>query len=437
MLGRHVPQSWPPCRDVHNEAMPEDVSYFAQTNARRPYRRVGIKQADRLSHVYVIGKTGVGKTTLLETLIQQDIEAGRGCALIDPHGDLVERIAARIPPHRATDTVYLNVPDPLQPYGYNPLAQVSPGMRPLVASGILEVFKKMWDDAWGARMEHILRNALLALLDQPAATLPDILLLLTSKEFRWRVLANVQNPQVKAFWRHEFPKYSFRYQADGIAPIQNKVGAFLADPKLGRLLTQGEQSIRLRSIMDGSGVLLVNLSQGKIGIDSSSLLGGLLITSLGSAAFSRAYAEAATRRPFHLYVDEFQNFTTLALANMLSELRKFGVGMVLAHQYLHQLEPDIRHAVLGNAGTLISFRLGAYDAALIAKEFEPVFGRRDLLNLPNHEIYLKLMIDGTPSPPFSAMTLRPDEVMSPAAGTADAIAKSASASRDEHWRHHG
>lgn len=383
------------------------VSTFAKTNARPPHRHVGIRQADRLSHIYVVGKTGTGKSTLLETLIWQDIEQGRGCALIDPHGDLVERIAARIPAHRQADSVYFDVSDPAQPYGYNPLAQVSPGMRPLVASGMMDVFKKMWADAWGVRMEHILRNALLALLDQPAARMPDILSMLVSKEFRWRILANVRNEQVQQFWRREFPKYSFRYQADGIAPIQNKVGAFLADPKLRRILTRADGTIKLRQIMDEGRVLLVNLSQGKLGADSSALFGGLLVTSLGSAAFSRAYMEPSARRPFHVFVDEFQSFTTLALANMLSELRKFGVGMVLAHQYLDQLDPAILHAVLGNAGTLIAFRLGARDAGEIAHEFEPVFTQHDLLTLPNHDIYLKLMVDRVPSRPFSGTVMRP------------------------------
>lgn len=201
------------------ENSPEQVSYFARTNHRKPDRIFGIKQRDRLSHIYVIGKTGTGKTTLLETLIRQDIEEGRGCTLIDPHGDFVERVAATIPPHRAADTVYLDLPDRTQPYGYNPLARVSAGLRPLVASGLLDVFKKMWDDAWGARMEHILRNALLALLDQPSATMPDILLMLTDKEFRENALDHIENEQVRTFWKSEFPKYSFRYQADGIAPI--------------------------------------------------------------------------------------------------------------------------------------------------------------------------------------------------------------------------
>jgi hypothetical protein len=259
----------------------------------------------------------------------------------------------------------------------------------------------------GVRMEHILRNSLLALLDQPSATLGDIPLLLNDKDFRKRVVSRVANSQVKQFWQVEYERYSFRYRADAIAPILNKTGAFLADPKLSCIFTRADGQLRLRSIMDEGKVLLVNLAKGKIGEDSAALLGGLIITSLGLAAYSRADMPENERRPFFVYVDEFQNFTTLAIANMLSELRKFGVGMVLAHQYLHQLEPDIRHAVLGNAGTLISFRLGPEDAAFIAREFEPYFDHLDLLNLPNRDICIKLMVDGTPLRPFSATTLPP------------------------------
>lgn len=385
--------------------MQDDIIYFANTNVRFPYRTFGIKAQDRLSHMYILGKTGTGKTTLLETLLRQDIEKGNGCALLDPHGDLVERIARALPAHRRGDLVYLDVPDPHQPYGYNPLMRVKPELRPLVASGLLEVMKKTWDDSWGVRMEHILRNSILALLDQPSATLPDILTLLMDKTFRYQVIRNIENEQVLKFWRNEFPKYSFRYQADSIAPVQNKVGAFLADPRLRNILTRDTGQLRLRSIMDEGKILLVNLSKGKIGEDTASLFGGLLITSLGLAAFSRADIEESERRPFYVYLDEFQNFTTLSLANMLSELRKFSLGTVLANQYLFQLDPAIREAVLGNAGTLISFRLGAKDAAFIAKESEPEFNRVDLLKLPNYHIYIKLMIDGTPTKAFSATTI--------------------------------
>jgi len=391
----------------HRDANP--ITYFARTNFRNQYRAFGIKRADRLSHMYLIGKTGTGKSTLLETLVRQDIAAGQGLAVVDPHGDLVDRIAAGIPDHRRKDVIYFNVPDAKQPYGYNPLKRVVPAKRPLAASGLLEVFKKMWSDAWGPRLEHILRNALLALLDQPEATLPDILRLVSDASFRKSVARNITNPQVKAFWLDEFEHYSYRLRADGIAPIQNKVGAFLANPNLYRILTKPEKMLQMRRLMDDGKILLVNLAKGKIGDDASALLGGLVVTTIGLAAFSRAELAEHQRRDFFLYIDEFQNFTTLSLANMASELRKYHVGLILAHQYLYQLDPDIRYAILGNVGTIVSFRLGPKDASFLAKEFQPEFGAIDLLTLPNHYIYLKLMIDGAPSLPFSAVTLLPEE----------------------------
>lgn len=386
------------------------ITYFARTNVRQPDRTFGIIDVDRLSHMYVIGKTGTGKSTLFETLIRQDIAHGRGFALIDPHGDLADRVhAAALSSHRS-DVIHVNVADHGQPFGYNPLRHVRSDRRPLAASGMLEVFRKMWPDAWGARMEHILRYALLALLDYPPATMSDILTLLTNKPFRHTVIGHLQNEQVRQFWRDEFREYSPRYRQDSIAPIQNKVGAFLADPRLKRFLTEPEQELRFRAIMDGSQALIINLAKGRLGEDSSNLLGGLLVTTLGLAAFSRADTPEADRHPFIIYVDEFQNFTTLAVANMLAELRKYQVGTVLAHQYLDQIEPEVRHAVLGNAGTLISFRLGGKDAPHIERELAPQFEANDLVALPNHEIYLRLMIDGAPSRPFSAVTITPEDL---------------------------
>ncbi|MBA3568422.1 MAG: type IV secretion system DNA-binding domain-containing protein [Pyrinomonadaceae bacterium] len=385
---------------------PPPITYFARTNFRNGNIPFGIKQADRLSHTYAIGKTGTGKSTLLETLIRQDIANGHGLALLDPHGDVVEKIAASIPEHRKEDLIYFNVPDQTQPFGYNPLKRVIPEKRPLAASGILEVFKRMWADFWGPRMEHILRNALLALLDQPEATLPDIAKLIMDDTFRKSVAARVSNPQVREFWLKEYEKYSYRLRADAVAPIQNKVGAFLTDPNLYRILTKPEKTVHIRKTMDEGKILLVNLAKGRIGEDSSGLLGGLLITTISLAAFSRAESPPEERRDFYLYIDEFQNFTTLSIANMASELRKYHVGLILANQYLHQLDPDVEHSVLGNVGTLISFRLGPKDASVISKEFDPTFEPTNLINLPNYHIYLKLMIDGAPSKAFSGVTLR-------------------------------
>jgi len=386
-----------------------NVTHFAQADFRNVQRVFGIKDEDRLAHIYVIGKTGTGKSTLLETMALQDIRRGAGLALIDPHGDLVERIALKIPNSRQSHVIYLNASDPHQPFGYNPLRHVREDRISLAASGFLEVFKKMWPDAWGVRMEHILRNVLLALLEQPNAPMHDILRVFSDKTFRASLAKSLKNPAVKTFLEKEFNQYSFGYRADGVASIQNKVGAFLADPVLNRILTTSKSDIHVRKIMDEGKVLLVNLAKGRLGEDGSSLLGGLLVTTIGLAAYSRADIPEDQRRNFFAYVDEFQSFTTMALANMLSELRKYRVGFTIAHQYMHQLDPDIRHAILGNAGTIISFRVGAEDSPYLTREFVDQFDETDLVQLPNHRIYLKLMIDGSPSKPFSAITLAPKE----------------------------
>jgi len=384
-----------------------DVSHFAKTNGRNRHRTFGIKQADRLFHIYAIGKTGTGKTTLLETIALQDIGRRRGVAVIDPHGDLAERLIASVPPWREGDVIYMNAPDLSQPYGYNPLRRVRADRIPLAASGLMEAFKKLWDEAWGVRMEHILRNALFALIEFGEAQLPDILRMLTEKSFQREVLAQVKNDQVHAFWTREFPNYNPRYRQESIAPIQNKVGAFLADPRLYRIFTSAPVDLHFRQIMDEGKILIINLAKGRLGEDTANLLGALLVTTLGLAALSRSDVEEQKRPDYHIFIDEFQSFTTLSVANMVSELRKFRIGLVLAHQHLHQLELDVRHAVLGNVGTLISFRLGPEDAQIIGREFEPAFSPEDLVNLPNYEIYLKLMIDRAPSRPFSATTLHP------------------------------
>ena len=383
----------------------EKVAIFAHTNSREPYKIFGIKQRDRLAHMYIIGKTGTGKSTLLETLIHQDIWNGNGLCLIDPHGDLVERIYENIPWYRKADVIYFNVPDLTQPYGYNPLRFVQAEKRTLAASGLLEVMKKMWPDAWGVNMEHILRNALLALLETPGSSMKDIQRLLSDKWFRREIAKQLSNEQVRNFWAEEYDKQSLNKRSDGAAPILNKVGAFLADPNIHRILTEPDQDLHFRQIMDEGKILLVNLAKGQIGEDAAGLLGGMLTTTIGLAAFSRQDIPEEKRKDFFLYLDEFQNFTTKSMANMTSELRKYKVGMVLAHQYLTQLDMGIRDAVLGNAGTLITFRLGAKDAGFIQKELQPIFSTLDILNLPNHQIYLRLMIDGAPSQPFSGITL--------------------------------
>jgi len=380
------------------------VTYLAKNNARLPHKKFGIKQADRLSHTYIIGKTGTGKSTLIKQMVLQDIKTGRGLCLIDPHGDLVENIYSQIPENRKDQVIYLNVPEVHQVYGYNPLRFVREDKRSLAASGMLEVFKKLWSDSWGVRMEHILRNCILTLMEVPGSDLSDILKLLGDKEFRNSIVPSLQNKQVKYFWTQEFAHYSQPFRLNAIAPIQNKVSAFLTDPKVRKILIDPEKDLSFRQIMDGEQILLVNLAKGQIGEDAAGLLGGLLVTTIALAAYSRQDTLEHKRSNFYLYMDEFQNFTTLSIADMASELRKFHVGMILAHQYLNQLMPEIRDAVLGNSGTLIAFRLSAKDASHIAREFAPKFTELDLITLPNYQIDLKLMIDGAPSKPFSGTT---------------------------------
>lgn len=385
----------------------DQVLTLGRVDFRNDERYFGIKNEDRFLHVYIIGKTGTGKSTLIESMARQDMWRGRGFALIDPHGDLVERLAVSIPEWRQSDLIYLNAADRNQPFGYNPLRHVRDDRIALAASGLMEVFKKTWPDAWGVRMEHILRNVLMALLEQPKSTMHDVLRMFSDKDFRKTVARSLRNPTVKTFLEKEFERFSFGYRSDGTAPIQNKVGAFLADPVLNRILTSSKTELSMRRIMDEGKILLVNLAKGSLGEDSSSLLGALLVTTLGLAAFTRTDLDETERRDFFIYVDEFQSFTTLAVANMLAELRKYRVGLTVAHQYLHQLTPDIRHAVLGNAGTIISFRIGAEDAPYLGREFQARFQPNDLMQLPNYNMYLKLMIDGMPSMPFSAITLHP------------------------------
>ncbi len=353
-------------------------------------------------HTYMIGKTGTGKSTCLETMIMQDINAGRGVCVLDPHSDLVERILRGIPESRKQDVIYFNFPDSNLRLKYNPFRRVSLEKRSLVASGILEVFSKLWDSAWGVKLEHILRHAILTLLDQPKSDVSDLVEILMDKEFRKRVISNVQSKSLKQFWKREFPEYT-KYD---LLPVMNKIGGMLAHPVIHRTLIDNPNEVSIRKAMDEKKIVLLNLSKGHLGADASNILGALFITSIASAAFSRVDTEENERVPFMVYLDEFHNFTTLSLVNMFSELRKFKVGMVLAHQYLDQLDEKIQNAVIGNIGTLISFRTGSNDAAFMAKEMFPEFEVNDFINLPNYKIYLRLMIDGITSRPFSAYTLK-------------------------------
>ncbi|WP_371226356.1 type IV secretory system conjugative DNA transfer family protein [Roseovarius sp. 2305UL8-3] len=361
----------------------------------------GITQRDRLMHFYAIGQTGAGKSTLLLNLARQDAEQGRGFCLIDPHGDLAETLHQSLSvPH-----VYWDVADPTCPLGYNPLKRVSERYRPLIASGLIETLKKQWPDAWGARMEHLLRYGVLALLEQPESDLRDLMKLFIYKGFRRQVTENLTDPQVRFFWNHEYPAMNYQTSSDGVSPVANKIGAFLAHPSVRTALCEPEQPLRFRSVMDEGQVLIVNLAKGRLGADISNILGGLITSSIMQAAFTRHSLSESARRPFFLYVDEFHNLTTKSFAGLLSEARKYGLGLILAHQHLSQTDTEVREAVLGNIGTMVLFRLGASDAPLFERLLAP-FSARDLQNLPNYQVAVWLMHQGKRLKPFSA-TMHP------------------------------
>ena len=387
---------------THNDP----ITFFAETNFRNHRRLFGIKASDRRHHMYIIGQTGTGKTTLLETMIGQDMKNGQGLAVLDPHGDFVDQIAKLVPEERKKDVIYFNAPDPECPYGFNPLRDVPAHQRPLAAAGLLEAFQKIWANTWGPRMEYILHNTLLTLLEQPGATLADVPRLYTDEVYRRKVVARLTNPHVRRFWHLEFEKYTPRHKTESLSPIQNKVGAFLSNPVVYRIMTEGRENLDMRRIMDEGKILLVNLAKGRIGSDNSSLLGAMIVSHLGLAALSRADIPEHARRDFFLYLDEFQNFTTFSTADMLSELRKYRLNLTMAHQYLGQLDEEVRDAIFGNVGTKIAFRIGLRDAEIIEKEFYPDFNAHDLINLPNFHIYLKLMIDGKVAKAFSAETVQ-------------------------------
>lgn len=378
------------------------LTYFAETNYRSKRILFGIKQQDRLLHTYIIGKTGTGKTNLLRTQIIQDIEAGSGFCIFDIHGDLIKDVFKNIPQSRASDLIYLNLTDPNQPFRFNPFLKVPYVKRPSVASGLIDVFEKLWKSAWGLKLEHILRYIFLTLLDQENSTIADIIRIIESEDYRNECLKNVVSGDVKKFWEKEFKQYS----KSDFLPIYNKVGAFLVYPAIKKLLIDNTEEISLRDIMDNRKILLINLSKGILGENVASILGSFILNSLSYSAFSRIDIHEVNRQPFFVYLDEFQNYTTLSIVNMLSELRKFKLALIMAHQYMAQLSDEIRDAVLGNVGTIISFRVGVSDASYLAKEFYPVFEIGNIINLPNYEIYLKLMIDGKPSEPFNAETIK-------------------------------
>ncbi len=394
----------------------KDVIYFARTDFRNTERLFGIKRKDRRQHFYVVGKTGTGKSALLNNMIVQDIANGEGLCVVDPHGELVEEILGKIPEERIKDIVYFNPADSDYHIGFNVLELPDPKYKHLVASGLMGIFTKIWAGVWSARMEYIMNNAILALLDTPGSTLLGITRILVDKEYRGKVIANVNDPVVKAFWMNEYEQWKDQFRNEAIAPIQNKVGQFLSTAMVRNIVGQSKSTIDIFDMMNNGKIFLVNVSKGRIGEDNSSLLGAMLITKIQLAAMERVRVPEEERVDFYLYVDEFQNFATDSFTGILSEARKYRLNLILAHQYIGQLVTDlntrVRDAIFGNVGTMMMFRVGATDAEFLEKEFEPEFLPQDMVNLPNHRIYLKMMVDGITSRPFSGATLPPFKVES-------------------------
>lgn len=397
------PQNLP----IQGKVEEDDLSVIGKTNFRGEEKIFGIKTPDRALHMYAIGKTGTGKSTLLKFLAIDDINKGRGLAVVDPHGDLIQDVLEYIPDNRLDDVVYFSPADSKYPIGFNLLENTNPEYKNIIASGIVGVFKKIFGESWGPRLEYILRNVVLGLLDYKKATLLSVLRVLTDTKFRREVVATIKDPVIKDFFINEFERYDQKFRTEAVAPIQNKVGQFLSSTTIRNIVGQESSTIDVRKVMDEGKILLIDLSIGKIGEDNSTLLGSLMITKIQMAAMSRADTPREQRRPFYLYVDEFQNFATDSFAVILSEARKYGLNLFITNQYIAQMPENVADAVFGNVGTLITFRVGAKDAEFLSREFVPVFDPEDLSNLNNYNIYLKMSIDGITSTPFSAQTLLP------------------------------
>lgn len=392
-----------------------DTIFLAKTNFRKKEQVFGVKRKDRRQHMYVVGKTGVGKTAFLRNMALQDIENGEGLAIIDPHGEFVEDILNSIPSHRINDVVYFNPADTEFPVSFNILEVSDPRYKHLVASGLIGIFTKIWANVWSARMEYILANCILALIDTPGTTLLGIPRILVDKDYRQKIINNCKDPVVKSFWINEFEEWSQNYRNEAIAPVQNKVGQFLNVSLVRNIVGQAKNTIDVDEIMNSRKILLVNVSKGRIGEDNSAILGAMLITKIQLSAMERVRIPENERKDFYLYVDEFQNFATDSFVNILSEARKYRLNLIIAHQYIGQLVTEtttaVRDAVFGNVGTMVSFRVGAADAEFLELEFTPEFLQDDLIRLPNYHVYIKLMIDGITSRAFSAATLPPIQVI--------------------------
>jgi hypothetical protein len=361
---------------------------------------VMLNPEERRRHMYVVGQTGTGKSTLLLNLIAQDLAAGEGTALLDPHGDLAEAVLAHIPRSRTNDLVYINPADIERPIGFNPLAQVPEDLKPIVADGVVSAFRHVWPDSWGPRLDYILTNAVRALLDMPGATLLMLPRLLIDERFRYQLVEHqVNDPVVRSFWLNEYAGYGDSFRAEAISPIQNKIGKVLIEPRLRNMLAQPTSSISPRRLMDEGAIVICNLSKGRLGESTAHLLGALLTTAFAQAALSRADIRPEARRVFHLYADEFQSFATESFALILSEARKYALTLCVGHQYLAQLSDRLRSAVFGNVGSIVAYRPGAEDAAIIAMQIG-LPNPDALLDLPNFGAWARLLHNGVPTSPL-------------------------------------
>jgi type IV secretory pathway TraG/TraD family ATPase VirD4 len=384
-----------------------NINLFAKTNFRGEGKIFGMKNEDRRLHMYIIGKTGMGKTSMISNMTLNDIYNDSGLCVIDPHGDMIESLLDYIPSERINDVIYFNPAD--YPIALNILERVEAERRRLVVSGLISIFRRLYAEYWHHRQEHILRNTILALLDYPGnKTLLGIYLMLSDWKYRKKVIEKIKDPIVRSFWKNEFNRYLYQFKGEALAPIQNKLGAFLTTPLIRNIVGQVKTKIDFRWVMDNQKILLVNLAKGRIGEDNASFLGSLIVTKLQLAAMSRIDIPEEQRKDFYLFVDEFQNFVSIeTFEDILSEARKYRLCLTLAHQYIGQLDGDLRKAIFGNVGTIIAFPVGAENGEVLAKEFYPEFGRGDLIAQNKHHIYLKLAIDGKTSKSFSALTLAP------------------------------
>ena len=404
----HAPP--PPDLPVYQRVDPKDVVFFGRTNyvaALEEKRFIfGIKRPDRRRHMYMVGKSGVGKSKLLELMVRQDIAYGHGLCLIDPHGDVIGEILNFVPPERAQDVVLIDPSDTKYPVSFNPLENVDPEMKHQLTQGLIEVMEKQFGANWTPRLEHVFRFTCLALLDYPYATMRGMISMLTDREYRQKVVDYITDDMVKRFWAVEFADWSEKFDTEAIIPLVNKLGQFLSNPLLRNIFAQKENKVDLEKIMNEKKILLINLSKGKLGEENSSFFGSMFITKIKQAGMARAALPEKDRVDFYLYVDEFHNLVTATFDNLFSEARKYGLCLIVAHQYMEQLLPAVRATVLGNSGTIVIFRVGGDDAKKMESEMTPVFKAKDMINLGQQEFYIKMTIDGNTYDPFSAETLK-------------------------------